>query len=89
MQANLRRISELGGTTGIAEVLVAENSLIDQAPVRAATIPRGVLITAIERGRDVIRPDGDTIILPGDRLMALGTSDDLAVLGQLASPTGS
>ncbi len=87
MQANLRRISELGGTTGISEVLVAENSSIDQAPVRSAAIPRGVLITAIERGSDVIRPNGDTIIQPGDRLMVLGTPDDLAILGQLASST--
>ncbi|NNN00730.1 MAG: chloride channel protein [Acidimicrobiaceae bacterium] len=87
MQANLRRISELGGTTGISEVIVVENSPIDQAPVRTAAIPRGVLITAIERGRDVIRPTGDTVIQSGDRLMALGTSNDLAVLGELASST--
>ena len=89
LQANLRRIAELGGTTGISEVLVAENSSIDRAPVRTAAIPRGVLITAIERGRDVIRPNGDTIIRSGDRLMALGASGDLAVLGQLASSTPS
>jgi len=87
MQANLRRISELGGTTGISEVLVAENSAIDQAPVRTAAIPRGILITAIERGGDVVRPNGDTVIHSGDRLMALGTSDDLAILGRLASST--
>jgi CIC family chloride channel protein len=85
MQANLRRISELGGATGISEVLVAENSSIDQSPVRSVAIPRGVLITAIERGRDVIRPNGDTVIQSGDRLMALGTSDDLAILDRLAS----
>ena len=44
-----------------------------------------VLITAIERGRDVIRPTGETVIKSGDRLMVLGGSEDLDVLGQLAS----
>jgi Trk K+ transport system NAD-binding subunit len=43
-----------------------------------------VLITAIERGRDVIRPTGETIFQAGDRLMVLGGSDDLDLLGQLA-----
>jgi Trk K+ transport system NAD-binding subunit len=44
-----------------------------------------VLITAIERGRDTIRPTGETIIKSGDRLIVLGNSDDLDVLRQLAS----
>ncbi len=85
MQANLQRISELGGATGVSEVIVEENASIVHTPIRAATIPRGVLITAIERGRDVIRPNGDTVIEAGDRLMALGTTDDLALLGRRAS----
>jgi len=53
--------------------------------LRSTSIPRGLLITAIERGRDVIRPNGDTIIKASDRLMVLGGSDDLGALGQLAS----
>jgi len=87
MQANLRRMSELGQATGNSEVVVAPDSAIDQATLRSAGIPRGLLITAIERGRDVIRPNGNTVIRAGDRLMALGSSGDLAVLGQLVSTT--
>jgi H+/Cl- antiporter ClcA/CBS domain-containing protein len=85
MQANLRRAAELGGSTGISEITVAHNSPIVDVPLRSSSIPRGVLITAIERGRDVIRPTGETIIRSGDRLMVLGGSDDLDLLGQLAS----
>jgi Trk K+ transport system NAD-binding subunit len=85
MQANLRRASELGGSTGISEITVANDSPLVDSPLRSSSIPRGVLITAIERGRDVIRPNGETIIKAGDRLMVLGGSDDLDVLGQLAS----
>ena len=85
MQANLRRASELGGSTGILEITVANDSPIVNMALRATSIPRGVLITAIERGRDVIRPTGETVIKSGDRLMVLGGSNDLDVLGQLAS----
>jgi CBS domain-containing protein len=85
MQANLRRVSELGGFTGILEIVVEHDSPLVDLPLRSTSIPRGVLITAIERGRDVIRPTGETVIKSGDRLMVLGGSEDLDVLGQLAS----
>jgi predicted transcriptional regulator len=89
MQANLRRASELGGSTGISEFTVANDSPLVDVPLRSTSIPRGVLITAIERRRDVIRPNGETIIKAGDRLMVLGGSDDLDLLGQLALSTHS
>ncbi|MGA2970078.1 MAG: TrkA C-terminal domain-containing protein [Acidimicrobiales bacterium] len=85
MQANLRRASELGGSTGILEITVANDSPLVNMPLRSTSIPRGVLITAIERGRDVIRPTGETVIKSGDRLMVLGGANELDVLGQLAS----
>jgi H+/Cl- antiporter ClcA/predicted transcriptional regulator len=87
MQANLRRASELGGSTGISEFTVGNDSPLVDVPLRSTSIPRGVLITAIERRRDVIRPNGETIIKAGDRLMVLGGSDDLDLLGQLALST--
>jgi Trk K+ transport system NAD-binding subunit len=46
---------------------------------------RGVLVTSIERGREVIPPTGDTIIRSADRMMVLGAPDDLSRLSQLAS----
>jgi H+/Cl- antiporter ClcA/K+/H+ antiporter YhaU regulatory subunit KhtT len=85
MQANLRRAAELGGATGISEITVANDSPLVDVALRSRTLPRGALITAIERGRDVIRPTGETIIKSGDRLMVLGGSNDLELLGRLAS----
>jgi chloride channel protein, CIC family len=87
VQENLRRISELGGSTGISEVVVAQNSLLVDLPLRSPLIPRGVLVTAIERGREVIRPNGETIITSGDRLMVLGGPEELGVLNHLAAST--
>lgn len=85
LQASLRRVSEVSESSGMLDVVVAENSPIVGASLRAAAIPKGVLITAIERGREVIRPTGDTVMCSGDRLMVLGTSVDLARLQQLAA----
>ena len=87
LQASLRRASELGGPSGIFEVIVAANSSIVGASLRSARMPRGVLVTSIERGREVIPPTGDTVIRSGDRIMVLGSSDDLSRLKQLASST--
>ena len=85
LQASLRRVSEVSESSGMLDVVVADGSPIIGTPLRAAPIPPGVLITAIERGREVIRPTGDTVIWSGDRLMALGTPEDLARLKQLAA----
>ena len=84
LQASLRRVSEVSESSGMLDVVVAENSPIVGASLRAAAIPKGVLITAIERGREVIRPTGDTVMCSGDRLMVLGTSEDLTRLQQLS-----
>jgi H+/Cl- antiporter ClcA/CBS domain-containing protein len=85
LQANLRRVSELSGTTGSLDVVVTKASPLVGASLQAAGLPQGVLVTAIERGRELIRPTGNTIILAGDRLMALGASGDLSRLEQLSS----
>jgi len=87
LQASLRRASELGGATGMLDVVVTDDSTIVGATLRTADIPRGVLVTAIERGREFIPPNGDTIIRSGDRMMVLGASDDLSRLKRLASST--
>jgi H+/Cl- antiporter ClcA len=87
LQASLRRVSEVSESSGMLDVVVSENSPIVGASLRAAALPKGVLITAIERGREVIRPTGDTVMCSGDRLMVLGTSEDLTRLQHLAVAT--
>jgi H+/Cl- antiporter ClcA len=85
LQANLRRVSELGGRTGLLDVVVAADAPIADSTLKTAHLPRGVLVTAIERGRTVIPPTGDTVIKAGDRLMALGSDSDLDQLKWLTA----
>jgi H+/Cl- antiporter ClcA/predicted transcriptional regulator len=87
MQANLLRVAERGGSAGIREIVVEDDSPLVDVALRSKVIPRGVLITAIERGRDVIRPTGATIFNAGDHLMVLGGPQDLEALEQLAAST--
>ncbi len=87
LQTSLRHASEISGATGILNVVVEDNAPLVGATIRAAHIPRGALITAIARGRQVIQPTSDTIIRSGDRMTVLGSSDDLSQLRQAASAT--
>ncbi len=87
LQTSLRHASEIGGATGILNVVVEDNAPLVGATLRAAHIPRGALITAIARGRQVIQPTSDTVIRSGDRMTALGSSDDLNQLRRAASAT--
>ncbi len=81
----LHQLSEMGGATGLVEMVVAMDSPAVGLPLRSPLIPRGVLIVAVERGRDVIRPTGDTVLHSQDRLTAIGNSRGL---GQLAEVLG-
>ncbi len=85
LQSSLRRVSEISDSAGMLDVVVADDSPIVGRTLREPVIPKGVLITAIERGRDVVRPTGDTVVHGGDRLMVLGTSADLSRLERLAT----
>jgi H+/Cl- antiporter ClcA len=83
-QTYLRRLSDMGGETGVVDVLVEDSSPMHGLALRSPLIPRGVLVTAVERGREVLRPSGDTVLQGGDRLTVLGATDDLERFEQLS-----
>jgi chloride channel protein, CIC family len=80
----LRRLTEVGGQTGVVDVVVDNGSTIIGVPLRSHFIPRGILITAIERNGDLIQPTGDTVLEAGDRLTVLGASEGLRQLAQVS-----
>ncbi len=77
LQSSLRQMSKMNSPSGIAEVVVANDSRLVGTQLRASTALRGVLITGIERGREVVQPTGDTVFQAGDRMTVLGTTEDL------------
>jgi H+/Cl- antiporter ClcA/uncharacterized protein with PhoU and TrkA domain len=84
LQGSLRKVAELAGASGIYEARVHEGSALSGKTLRDAALPPGVIVTAIERGRTVVLPEGRTVLQPGDRLMLLGSPEKTAALGLLA-----
>ncbi len=82
---SLRRAAELGGMSGITEIVLGAGSSLVGKSLRDSVLARGVLITTIERGRQVITPTGDIVLQGGDRLMVLGSPAELSELSRMAS----
>jgi CIC family chloride channel protein len=85
LQASLRRIPDLAEDSGLAELTVDPRSPLVGATFRSARLPSGTLVTAVERGRDVFQPNGDTVICAQDRLTVLGGTADVGRLRTLAA----
>jgi trk system potassium uptake protein TrkA len=51
------------------EIIAMETSDIVNKPLRNIKFPRGAIIGAVVRGKEIIIPTGDTIILPDDRVI--------------------
>ncbi len=85
LQTSLREATELNGAQESLYVEVGENSAMVGKKLRSAGVPRGILLTLIERKRDLIQPTGDVVIESRDRLTALGSKQDLQKLEEFAS----
>ena len=69
----LSALSIKGEQAEVIEAVALETSDIVERPLRKVSLPKGVLVTVIIRGEQVIIPDGDTVIKPGDRVIIFGT----------------
>lgn len=84
LSKTLHRVESLGELTGVLEVEIEPGAALVGHLVRGDLLPPGLLVTAIERGRDVLTPSGEMSFEEGDRVIALGGVDDLTKLHQLA-----
>jgi len=58
-----------GDAVEILECEAMETSDIVGHPMRTLRFPRGSIVGAVERGKELIIPDGSTVIMPGDRVI--------------------
>ncbi len=56
------------------EVVALETSDLVNKPLRDIKFPKGAIIGAVVKDNDIIIPTGDTIILPGDRVIIFSLS---------------
>jgi len=59
------------------EFIAMETSKIVGKPLRKLSMPKGTLVGAIVRNDDVIIPDGNTLILEGDRVILFARPDTI------------
>jgi Trk K+ transport system NAD-binding subunit len=69
---------------GSDRVTVAADSPIADQSLRHADLPPSVIVTTIQRNRDLVVPNGDTVLIPGDELVLIGNPDEIAVVRDLA-----
>ena len=71
------------GKVSLVEERIEEGATAAGKAVRDLTIPAGCTLAAIVRGREVIAPRGDTVLRPGDDVIAVVRVDQAAALARL------
>ncbi len=82
--ASLQQTNPDGDDGGSDRVTVAADSPIADQSLRHADLPPSVIVTTIQRNRDLVVPNGDTVLTPGDELVLIGNSGEIAVVRDLA-----
>jgi trk system potassium uptake protein TrkA len=72
---SLVRLLQLGGEAHLVEVTLADDSPAKGIPIAEMDVPRDASIVAVVRGDRVVVPRGDTVMLVGDEVLVLVTSD--------------
>jgi trk system potassium uptake protein TrkA len=72
-----------GGQVRLVEVTLAENAPVSGQPIRDLEVPRDATIVAIVRDDHVLFARGDTVLYPGDEVLALVTTDSEESVRQL------
>jgi trk system potassium uptake protein TrkA len=81
---NFVRLMQLkGGKAELVEVTLAESSPAANKPISELVLPRSASIVAVVRAERVMVPTKETVLRPGDEVMALITEDAEAAVSKL------
>ncbi len=72
--AGLRQMDGDGQSSGTRDVELSAGSRLIGVRLRDASLPEDVIITTIQRGKDLIVPTGDTVLQAGDQLVLITRS---------------
>jgi len=61
----------------IDQVIISEKSNVANKLLKEILLPKEALVSAIKREEDVIIPDGNTLLKPGDQVIVIGKKDDV------------
>ena len=76
----------LGGNGEVTEIIVGKGVPILGKPLEELKLPKGIIIGAIVNGKEVIIPDGKSIIHENDRIIVFCLTEDLPTLLSFIKP---
>ena len=85
--ASLQRMSA-EGEHGSDRVHIEDQSLLAGRTLREARLPTSIIVTTIQRHRDLVVPEGTTVLEVGDELVLIGNTSDIDAIRGLASQAG-
>ncbi len=83
--ASLQSIQGDGAATGSERVPIAGSSPLVGRSLRQAGLPDSVIVTTIQRHRDLVVPGGGTVLEAGDELVLIGRPGDIDAIRSAAS----
>ncbi len=69
----------------VIEFEAMETSQLVGKPLRKVKFPSGAILGAVERGRDFLIPDGNSVIQPGDRIIVFARREAIPKVEKLIS----
>jgi H+/Cl- antiporter ClcA len=75
--ASLQKMNAGGDAAGTDRLLIDAGSPLAGRSLRQSRLPVSVIVTTIQRNRDLVVPNGNTVLQPGDELVLIGTSSDI------------
>ena len=75
--ASLQRVNAEGDAAGSDRVTVDGGSPLVGQPLSEAGLPMSIIVTTIQRDRDLMVPSGTTVLEAGDELVLIGRSSDI------------
>ena len=87
--ASLQTVNAEGDANGSDRVILEAGSPLEGQSLRKASLPISIIVTTIQRHRDLVVPSGATVLEDGDELVLIGSTSDIDAIRILASRAGS
>ena len=86
--ASLQRMNAEGDSRGPDRVHIEDRSPLVGRTLREARLPASIIVTTIQRQRDLVVPEGTSVLEGGDELVLIGNVPDVDAIRCLASEAG-
>ncbi len=87
--ASLQKVNTVGQADGTDSVRIESDSPLVGRTLRHSGFPISVIATTIQRRRDLVVPNGSTVLEAGDELLLIGQPSEMDVIRRIAASRSS